>query len=213
MADRELKEKTELLFRYPFGWMIRYGERRALIIIIVLTLLVMFCMRLLDSPLKTESAPQGIVSFELAGDLSNSKMVINSWNSKARVYAGLSLGLDYLFLVLYTVSIGSCCIIIARRIVSSNKTIGFIGAGIAWAMLAAGLLDAAENFALIELLLGSEESYWPGIARWCAIPKFGIVALGLLYLILGGISAIVIPKYSRGAHDSLQGVEKWNSER
>jgi hypothetical protein len=47
------------------------------------------------------------------------------------------------------------------------------------------LLDSVENYALIQALLGTEQSIWPAIARICAIPKLLIVGLGLLYVLLG----------------------------
>jgi hypothetical protein len=60
---------------------------------------------------------------------------------------------------------------------------------LAWAQFAAALLDVVENYALIRVLLGTEQAIWPVIARWCAMPKFIIVALGLIYVIAGALSA------------------------
>ena len=49
------------------------------------------------------------------------------------------------------------------------------------------LLDAAENYFLIRLLLGDRQALWPTLARWCAIPKFGLVLAALAYLAGGGL--------------------------
>ena len=57
-----------------------------------------------------------------------------------------------------------------------------------WAIFGAALLDSVENYALIQVLLGTEQSIWPAVARICAIPKFLIVGLGLLYVLLGAIT-------------------------
>jgi hypothetical protein len=54
-------------------------------------------------------------------------------------------------------------------------------------MLLAGLLDCTENYALIRLLLGSQNAALSSLARMCALPKFLIVLLGLLYLAAGAI--------------------------
>lgn len=58
-------------------------------------------MRYLDSFLITEEAPNGIVSFELAKELVRSRSIISTWNATARSAAGLSLGLDFIFLLIY----------------------------------------------------------------------------------------------------------------
>jgi hypothetical protein len=42
-----------------------------------------------------------------------------------------------------------------------------------------------ENFALIQLLLGSDGAAWAPLAWWCAAGKFSLVAAGLGYLLAG----------------------------
>ena len=51
-------------------------------------------------------------------------------------------------------------------------------------------LDAVENLALIQLLRGSTWEPWPALARACAIPKFAIVAAGLLYVAVGSLALL-----------------------
>ncbi|MEJ2570923.1 MAG: hypothetical protein P8Y98_10335, partial [Anaerolineales bacterium] len=60
-----------------------------------------------------------------------------------------------------------------------------LGLILAWAQIGAGLLDSLENYALIRVLLGTKLAYWPEVARWCALPKFIIVAVGILYVAIG----------------------------
>jgi hypothetical protein len=71
---------------------------------------------------------------------------------------------------------------------------------LAWGMLFAGALDSVENYALIKLLLGSQANILALVARSCAIPKFLIVLLGLLYVILGAVISSVLGK--RGQHSA-----------
>jgi hypothetical protein len=66
-----------------------------------------------------------------------------------------------------------------------------LGTLLAWAQFGAALLDALENYALIQVLLGSQQALWPVVARWCAIPKFLIVAAGLVYVGIGTVSVMV----------------------
>lgn len=42
------------------------------------------------------------------------------------------------------------------------------GALLAWGQIVAALLDALENYALIQILLGTEQGLWAQVARWSA---------------------------------------------
>ena len=94
----------------------------------------------------------------------------------------MSLGFDFLFLFSYAGAIGLGCILAARGLSLRTKAVSLLGAPLAWGQVWAALMDAVENVSLIQVLLGNESALWPALAFWCAIPKFIIVAMGLLYL-------------------------------
>jgi len=160
---------------HPFAWMDRRGQRRAFAILAPLTVAVMLALDAIGRPLVTEVAPLGIVSFEFAGDVATATRMLEGWGEAGRVRAGLSLGLDYLFLVLYASAIGLGCLLVARA----------MGPALAWGQIGAALLDAVENFALIRLLLGSDNAVWPTLAWGCAAVKFALVGAGLAAVLLG----------------------------
>ena len=87
--------------RHPFEWLSEPGQKIAFISLFILTLVVMASLQVLGKPLSTDVAPMGIVSFEFAGELALAQGMIESWGPEGQVYAGLNLGLDYLFLVAY----------------------------------------------------------------------------------------------------------------
>jgi len=97
--------------RHPFEWLSESGQKRVFVAWVVLTLVVMASLQVLGGPLKTEVAPMGIISFEFAGEISEAKAYSESWGPQGRVYAGLNLGLDYLFLVAYASAIGLGCVV------------------------------------------------------------------------------------------------------
>lgn len=169
----------------PFDWLPRRAQTRAFAALFALSIGLMLALNAVGLPLISEAAPLGIVSFELAGDLSTARAMLGSWGESARVAAGLSLGLDYLFLVAYSTSLALGCALVARRLDRRFGSLAALGAPLAWAQLAAAPLDAVENVALIRLLVGSEAPIWPVVALWCALPKFGLVAAGLLYVLVG----------------------------
>jgi hypothetical protein len=182
---------------HPFTWLAEPAQRRALALLLVLTLGLMVPMRALDAPLRTDRAPQGIVSFELAGDLPRAREIIASWEPQARVHAALGLGLDYLFLLAYSATIALACVRVSGRLRRRGAPLASPGLVLAWAQPAAAALDAAENFGLIQLLRGSERELWAALAWWCAVPKFAIVAAALLYVAIG-VALSAIPSRRRG---------------
>ena len=177
--------------RHPFNWLSTSGQKRAFLVLFALTLAVMVSLNALGRPLNTEVAPLGIVSFELAGELSLAQSMVESWGQTGQVYAGLNLGLDYLFMVAYSSCISLGCVLVARSLSPRVASLPSVGLILAWAQFGAALLDAVENYALTQVLLGSQQASWPAVARWCAIPKFLIVAAGLVYVGIGAVSVMV----------------------
>lgn len=151
---------------------------------LVLTLVVMVALNLLGTPLQTAAAPAGIISYEFSGDTQQANAILDSWDNQAKQYAALNLGLDYLFMPAYATAIGLAAIWVGQAI--GGRTHSF-GVWLAWGQWLAALLDAAENVALIKMLLDTTAAPWPQIAYWCAAVKFALVLLGLLFVLVGAI--------------------------
>jgi hypothetical protein len=176
---------------HPFVW-IREPSRKIMFwTFAALAVLTMVALQLLGGPLKTNASPAGIVSFELAGSSENIERILASWDPSARVFAGLNLGLDFLFIDAYVGVIGLGCVLVGSAFGRRVRWLGAAGGAIAWAVVLAGVLDCVENYALIRLLLGSREALLPTVARWCAVPKFLIVLAGLLYIALGAALSLL----------------------
>jgi hypothetical protein len=178
--------------RTPFNWLPVAEQPRAFVVLGVLAIALMLAEQITGAPLRTDAAPSGIVSFELAGALPVAQKIIDSWSATTRVYAGLNLGLDFLFIAAYATCIGLGCVIVARKIAPRCAPVAAAGIVLAWALWLAALLDCVENYALISLLLGSQQSAYAAIAQWCAVPKFMIVGLGIAYVLLGALAAVAV---------------------
>jgi len=188
--------------KHPYEWISSSVYRSLFIFLFILTLLVLVALQVLGMPLMTKEAPAGIVSFEFAGDLFNARSIKDSWGQVGRIYAGLNLGLDFLFLVSYSSAISLGCILVVRGMANRSGIISSLGVLIAWSQFAAAILDSVENYALIKVLLGSSNSVLPLLAKWCAIPKFIIVAAGLVFVIAGAIGiwiSLVFKRHERAA--------------
>ena len=171
----------------PFDWIAAEKQKPVFISLAILTVVVMGCLQIIGGPLVTDAAPQGIVSYEFAGDFVTARSILDSWGTMGQVYAGLSLGLDFLFLFAYAGSIGLGCVLAARKLSPQDGLVFKTGIWLAWGLPLAAFLDYLENYALIRLLLGSELALWPTMAYWCAIPKFLLVGIGLLFVMVGGL--------------------------
>ena len=167
-------------------------SRQTLVFFLLLgiTLVLMISMQVIGGPLQTEAAPSGIISYEFAGDLPTARNMVDSWDSLGQIFAALSLGLDYLFLVAYSITIALGCRIVAANLHPRFSFLISLGIVLSWAQFLAALLDALENYALVRVLLGSENTIWPPTALWCAVPKFAFVGLGILYILVGALMTL-----------------------
>jgi hypothetical protein len=175
--------------RDPFGWLPIPHRGRAFTFLALLALVLMATLNILGVPLRNDASPAGIISYEFAGSLPAAERILGAWGEEGRVAAGLNLGLDFLFLFAYGAAIALGCVIAARSLKDRSRILGAIGTILAWAVIAAALLDVIENYALIRLLLGSGTGSLAAAARVCAAIKFSLVAVSLLYVVFGGVTA------------------------
>ncbi len=155
--------------------------------LLFLTSILLAVFQALNSPLRTLSAPLGILSLQFAATPERAFQILVEWQRscidcapiqayEGYLYAAFGLGLDYLFLVSYalTFSLG-ILLAAARRSGRWNRPAAVMG----WLPFVAAFLDATENAALFRILLGAYSSPWPQLATACAEVKFSLLALGL----------------------------------
>ena len=154
------------------------GQRtRVFAPLLIATLAITFLFRFIGPAQPT------IVDFELAGSVQNAQAIIDTWSETDRIRAGFSLGFDYLYMPVYSTTIALACILAAG--VLKRRAWHTLGLLLAWGLWIAALCDAAENLALFTELLGNTVAPWPQVAQICATIKFGLILLGLLYVVVG----------------------------
>ncbi|MCJ7801211.1 MAG: hypothetical protein MUP82_02505, partial [Candidatus Marinimicrobia bacterium] len=92
---------------------------------------------------------------------------------------------DFLFLIVYAIFFATACYLVAQKYIYKNNLMYKTGLLIAKLQFSAALFDAIENIALIKLLLGSNNSIFPTIAYYFASIKFALIAIGIIYIIIG----------------------------
>ena len=160
----------------------------ALIVSIFLLIVTMVPMVRIDTQLKNEVAPNGIVSFELAGDLKTTQRILKTWEKpEQQKYLGLSLGYDYFFMVGYATILFILVARIERKLTPSGNRGKFLKLLLIGIWIAA-LFDAIENFALINLFLGDMKQIWSSLALYFASAKFIILTITILTILTGWIA-------------------------
>ncbi len=150
-----------------------------------LTILLLLSMNFIGLPLNTAAAPQGIISFEFATTPDRAQQMLDSWSPEARVRAGFIQGLDFLFPMAYSTTVGLGCVLAAGVIARRGQAASRLGSWLAWGLWLAAALDYIENIGLLFLLFGMVQSPYPQIAAVCATIKFALLAAGLIYSFYG----------------------------
>lgn len=148
-------------------------------VLIALFLPTMAALAVIDGSLKVPASPGGIISFEFCGFMSSCDATLVQWGVKGQQLALLSLGLDYLFMVIYPLLVCVGLLLVAPVVPMPLKNFTAL---LAWVALGAGLADAAENFFLIRVVLGGSGLSYGVMASTCAAFKFAILGIMLVWL-------------------------------
>lgn len=188
------------MLQHPLEFVSTGYRKRLFFTFLFLTIGLFAIFRILDQPLRTSAAPNGIVSFELAGSPSKAQAITEEWKRSSQLlsavagqadpeivnipyaFAAFGLGIDYLFMPVYAFALAFGSLLAAGRHGGWFKSLGAVAG---YGALAAALFDAVENFALFQILLGRVFSPYPEIAFYCASLKFGLLILGLMYALTG----------------------------
>src|SRR5262245_10205056 len=138
-------------------------------------------------PLRTSAAPVGILAYEFSWNRDRAEQILGSWNS-LKDTPRQQLWLDFGFLILYPLLLSLACAMLAE---SPLNSMAIVGCFISWAMLAAGPLDAVENFTLLRMLDVGASGCLARLAGWCAGGKFLLVYSGLGYIALQGLGVLM----------------------
>lgn len=170
------------MFTTPFAKFSKNTEKKLTFSLFFLFIISLVTMLYFDRFLTNETSVNGIISFELAGSLERSNEIIDSWSSLSKTYAGLSLGFDFLFLLVYTLFISLIIHKLNERL-WKKKPFYRIGEFLIWSMFITAIFDALENVCLIKLLIGSQHEFWPNLAYYFAIIKFFLIIVSILFIL------------------------------
>ena len=167
---------------HPLDFIQASSRKKIFFPLLVLTLGLLGVFQLLDAPLQNPVSSSGIVSFELAGTPSKADAITQSWDARAQLFAAFGLGLDYLFMIAYGLTISLGVLMAASKQGGGfEKASNYVG----WGVLVATLFDAIENFFLWQILIGGGFSFYPRMAAVSAMLKFILLIIGLGFALTG----------------------------
>ena len=160
----------------------------------ILTVILLSVLHWLDTFMISEEMPDGIIGFELVKNIHDARIMLDVWGDTGRIAAAFSLGIDYLFLISYSLFLGLLSFHFARKFEGRLRLLSKTGYFMSWLIIVAGIYDAIENFALLKIMLGCQLSIWAITAWFFATVKFAIVFIVIAYLVLSLIFMALMPK-------------------
>lgn len=152
-----------------------------LIIFFTMLLVVGACIGWIDQALKSPITPLGIISFDFCGFHQNCELALKTWGLPGIRHALLSLGLDYLYLSLYTASISLSLILISSQShlaqrKNFNRRFVFLA-------IIAGLCDATSNTLLIQVIFNEQAGLFAWWASLFACIKYLLLMATISWLL------------------------------
>lgn len=174
------------MLRSPFQKLSKPAEKKVTIILFTVVIILIVVMRYIDAIIQNSGSSSGIISLELAKNVSKSEAILTSWNALSKTAAGMSMGFDFLFLIVYSLFISILIHTVNEKLWKKSK-IYLIGVLLIWLTFLAAFFDIIENISLMQLLLNDLQQKWSSIAYYSAIFKFSLLTLGLLFIFLSSI--------------------------
>lgn len=140
--------------------------------------------------LRTAASPFGIVSLELAGTAEAAQRIHAAWGATGREAAAFNIRIDFLYLLAYGIALSIGCAVASTWWGRRSARMASLGPAMSLAMLLAAGCDAVENVAMLLALRDPGNALWPMLARVCAMVKFALLPLGLLYVMTGAFTRI-----------------------
>ena len=160
--------------------MLNLNEKRIFRVVLFLTLLTLSALVGIDTFLKNDVTPQGIISYEFCAYNNTCESALSEWGVKGKQLAMLSLGLDYLFMVLYPLFLVLCLL---RSVPSIPERLMPLNAFMMKASVASGVADAIENFALIQIVQSESTGNYGWLGSGAATLKFVLLIAVIGWLV------------------------------
>jgi len=171
-------------------------KKKNLYILIILslmaTIIIAIAMRPIENTLKNVTG-FGVMEFEFAWTADMIKIIFNAWGAEGMTKMTINTYNDFAFIPAYSILSACLLIFVGRRVNGNFQKIGLF---MILTPFLAGILDIIENLNL--LLMINEPSFItsgsPFIASLCALIKFSILLVDIVFFILALIISLIKKK-------------------
>jgi len=155
-------------------------------------------LAIVDEAIKASGGP-GIIAFELAGTTERAAEILGHWGQDGRAAARVSLGIDFVYLVVYGVFL-TLAVLELRDVARARGWAAYARPGAVVALLpgVAAACDVVEDIGLWLMVEGEGTAHIPPFATGFALAKFVALAVVAIYL-LAGLAALANVRYRRPA--------------
>ncbi|MDR9424627.1 MAG: hypothetical protein RI567_05010 [Marinobacter sp.] len=155
--------------------------RLSMKISMAMAVVLLIAMVVVNQPLQTSAAPQGMISFQLAGSAEQTHAIIRSWRSDNLPLAKLALWLDFLFVITYLAAL----LQLTRHFTRDRPGVRerMIARGVRALFIIAGLSDVIENIVLLNNFSPATDSLSLAAAILALLKYTGFV-LGVAGLVI-----------------------------
>ncbi len=168
--------------RHPWMLVAAPTRSRLLLPVIAACLAASVALAWISADLNPAWYRVGILELELCWLTDGCQVLMAEWSSPEVALPGLYA--DYLYMAIYSATIGLACIQAAPLL---SERWARLGVPLAWAQIVAASCDAIENVALIRLV-GGATGPESAISFWFATAKFALIAIGLVYAAAGAVA-------------------------
>jgi hypothetical protein len=129
--------------------------------------------------------PLGILNLEFAWNEDAVMQVKNAWHGGVLKVAQQNIYIDFLYIIAYTAFFHLLCTGMAARL---TGRLANWGRQLGKAVVMAGVFDIAENSLMLLSISQTPNNYTAVITCLFAGLKFAIIAMAIVYLLVGGIA-------------------------
>ena len=171
---------------HPLTFIHKWNRKPVFVALLIWTLVLFAIFQVLNAPLITSAAPFGIVSHQFAWTPEKAQAILASWAGRPSLVAALGLGLDFLFIPSYALTVGLGALLAAGRHRNMAVWLRKIGIYATYGVFIGAAFDILENILQAQQLLnGVVTTPLTLLTGVCASLKFGLLALGILYILVG----------------------------
>jgi hypothetical protein len=178
---------------HPLARLAPSTERTLVRVLAFVCVVVFGVLAVAETHNKTNVAPFGIVSFQIAGKPLMSQLILEKWRSlpDGHFWVTVSLVADYAFMIAYSTLLALIALRLGRKLATRDESNMKVATFVAWLQTLALPLDMIENSVHLVMLNGGSPETYTRVGFVCALAKFACLGAFTMFALVSGIMLLV----------------------